>query len=237
MRLAGLRRRQSPVALVEAIRPKASGEESFHLEESETSALRRNRQVDTRRSQLPRNVRVNGGVSPDEMLARREQIVALWLRRRTIRQIAGEVGLSRAMVHRELTEAREEWKSRTSEAYEARLEREIRGIEEIEREAWQAWTRSVGQSITTTEKSAINGMERTVTVRELAGDPRHLSVILQCSAHRARLLGLNAPEDTELDMTAVFRKALERAAEMQPARQAAEGALRPLAEIGLLPGG
>lgn len=80
---------------------------------------------------------------------------------------------------------------------------------EVRREAWEAWEKSKEASVKNKAsrkakgEGADAGTETTTerTVEEKYGDPRFLSVILNCNEREARLLGLDAPEKFELQAT------------------------------------
>jgi hypothetical protein len=84
---------------------------------------------------------------------------------------------------------------------------ELAKLDQLEREAWAAWYRSIGRAQTRTTKTGridkdgtvIAEPEVTLRTEVLVGDPRFMAVILDCQARRAKLLGLDAPAKLHVD--------------------------------------
>jgi len=83
---------------------------------------------------------------------------------------------------------------------------ELAKLDELEREAWAAWRRSIGRKQVRTTKTGRVDKEGTVITEPevslktevLVGDPRFMTVILDCQARRAKMLGMDAPAKLQI---------------------------------------
>lgn len=93
-----------------------------------------------------------------------------------------------------------EWKKERFECIDNYIQLELRKLDKIETELWQAWENSKGSK----RKTKIKGgnikdgitqggelAERTLETTD--GDPRYLDLLLKVQERRAKLLGYNAP--------------------------------------------
>lgn len=154
-----------------------------------------------------------------EVLNRRRLVAELYLRGETQVSIAERLGVSQPTVSRDLVAIREEWKARAIEDFKAFIGDALAKIDRLELEYWTAWQSSVGEHTKRTEKLAaadastgagspgavslptivsIVPIEVTVVTEKLAGDPRFLDGINRCIERRCRLLGLDAPQRTDI---------------------------------------
>jgi len=132
---------------------------------------------------------------------RRQRVARLYLIGRTQWQIAEEAGCSQSLVSRDLRAIREAWrKSATIDFDEARA-KELAKLEEVEREAWDAWQRSKNDAVTYRIKQTNDGEEKTVTRVGQTGNVRFLDMVQKCIAQRRTLLGLDAPSRSELRLS------------------------------------
>ena len=142
----------------------------------------------------------------------REYIARLYLQRKTFREIAGvfndeqdERGytLSYVQIYNDFKAVEKQWIDDSKEHIDKIKARELARLDEIEREAFNAWKLSIGVNVTKKgkQKTSLTGVDSTVEKieRELNGDPRYLQIILQCQDRRAKLLGLDSPQ--KLDHT------------------------------------
>jgi hypothetical protein len=116
-------------------------------------------------------------------------------------QMASRLGMSVKQVEYDLRLLRVQWR-RERQSFADRLDVELAKLDNLEREAWEAWHHS-RQPTTTTEVRAQsrgpNGggadveLHRTTRTEQGYGDPRYLELVLRCIDRRCRLLGLDAP--------------------------------------------
>jgi hypothetical protein len=112
-------------------------------------------------------------------LERRRRLVAeMYLKGLAQSEIAVELRISQATVSREIDALKRDWRDLSRADLNEFHARELRKIELIEREAWEAWKRS--QAPGEGESSADKG------------DPRFLELVNKCIAQRASLLGFPA---------------------------------------------
>lgn len=134
------------------------------------------------------------------------EVARQYLAHRTLQQISDWIKLNRpytlsiTQIHFDIAELKKRWREAAKEDVEARLAQELRRIDEIEREAKEAWERSRQQSVRTTQerverpngKTAKDDATRVQIVREEhVGDPRFLDIVMNCVTQRCRLLGIN----------------------------------------------
>lgn len=120
--------------------------------------------------------------------------------------IAQELGVCQQQVSRYLKELRRRWVTRSEAATKELIAAELAKIDNLEREYWDAWRRSVGtHQIKTTEQrtggdgkggkglKARNGLKASVKTEDLVGAPEFLKGIQWCIERRCKMLGLDKP--------------------------------------------
>jgi hypothetical protein len=130
--------------------------------------------------------------------SRRCQVADLFLRgvKRQI-ELARRIGVNRSTISRDLRVLNDRWKASGVRDLDAAKGQELERLDQLEREAWQAWEKSKGaHETTTTEQTSTGAGERVkaaIRKDEQCGDPRYLTVVQWCVEQRCRLLGLHAP--------------------------------------------
>ena len=113
--------------------------------------------------------------------------------------------------------------------------RELAGLDEAEREAWAAWHRGIGKKQQTFSErkdgagKQEGGSKASVRTDDINGDPRYLSVILECQQRRAQLLGLDAPTRSEVKIETpgvMIVPVAGSVAEWEASAEAAQAALK-----------
>ena len=130
--------------------------------------------------------------------SRRCQVADLFLRgvkRQT--ELGQRIGVNRSTISRDLRVLNDRWKESGVRDLDAAKGQELDRLDQLEREAWQAWEKSKGaHETTTTEQTSTGAGERVkaaIRKDEQCGDPRYLAVLQWCIEQRCKLLGLNAP--------------------------------------------
>lgn len=158
--------------------------------------------------------------SPAQLARDRRRIAELYLEGRLQVDIAREVGLSQSTVSNDLKALQRMWlKSSLIDINEAKA-REIAEIDNLEREYYKAWHRSCEDAETLTQKTkgTIEKREKedgtfvterpaevAKTSKGQAGDPRFLSGIQWCIERRCKILGVDAPERSDVGGELVVR--------------------------------
>lgn len=145
-------------------------------------------------------------VDPDTLFDRRDRVAALWLRGYTQKEIGGMLGgLSQGTVSRDLAWVREQWAARSNiKVHEMRAE-QVAKLDALQREYWHAWERSQGEIEKTVESTnRTNGDTLTITTETVAGDPRYLQGVERCIEQVCDILGLKAPQRSEVSQTVVY---------------------------------
>src|SRR5881397_1984743 len=133
----------------------------------------------------------------DEILRRREKVADLYCRGATQSQIAERVSVSQRQVSDDLQKVRAWWLESALRSFDDLKSQELAKLDQIEREAWAAWERSVGtHKIERAEKrSSIQGDTTVASVvkEKQDGDPRFLQIVGNCVAKRCEIMGLVRP--------------------------------------------
>lgn len=150
----------------------------------------------------------------------RSAISELYLRGNSFRAIQQKIkdtfgrSLSLKTIHDDVTLIRNEWKEQRIALLDEATDLELKKLDAIEVEAWEAWQKSKsGERMTRTKKSSTpvtsaknattitQSDETTIEERDSPGDPRFMAIIMKVSDQRARLLGLykQGPTDDSPD--------------------------------------
>lgn len=135
--------------------------------------------------------------SNSEKIRDRRRVAELYLKGWLQADIAKELGRSQSTVGRDLVELRKQWlKSSLVDTDKAKA-KELARIDNLEREAWDAWLRSQEDAETVTqrvyERNKKTVKEATKTSKGQTGDPRYLDRVSWCVQQRCKILGLEAP--------------------------------------------
>ena len=87
----------------------------------------------------------------------------------------------------------EEWREQRVAQMSQYAALQLTKLDAVENEAWEAWRRSIGQHVVTTETTGQHP-STSEKIEELNGDPRYLMVIEKCIEQRTRLLGLEGTD-------------------------------------------
>jgi hypothetical protein len=155
--------------------------------------------------------------TPKRSKAQRESdllfIERLWLRKKTHAQIAEELNkvrpytLSRQQVAFDCKKLLDRWRKDSAEMIAAAKTRELTGLDEQERELWEAWEKSKldaeRKTVEQTDGDGEGGKRNraSVTKEGQCGDAVYQRLILDIRDRRAKLLGLDEPTKTELSGT------------------------------------
>lgn len=110
--------------------------------------------------------------------------------------------ITQPSISRDLAEVRRRWRESSIRDFDSARAQELAKIDELEREYWKAWSRSIGESKMTRKRKGIVGEgvvdEETTETRLLVGSPKFLEGVERCIAKRCELLGLDAPKKINL---------------------------------------
>jgi hypothetical protein len=99
-----------------------------------------------------------------------------------------------ATIQSDLVHLTEVWKASALRDITQVKADELAKLDELEREAWQAWRRGIGRKqIRTTKTGGVDGGSVSLKTETLNGDPRFLALVLDCQQRRAKMLGLDEP--------------------------------------------
>lgn len=147
---------------------------------------------------------------------RRRIVAERYIKGDTQEAIAGALGLNQATISRDLKAIRAAWLISSIRDFDAAKAEELQKIDQVEREAWAAWSRSTedkeitaqqedtepGDTIVTKDKEGNEQIKagpervrRRVSLRRegQAGNPAFLTIVLTCVERRCAILGLDAP--------------------------------------------
>lgn len=123
----------------------------------------------------------------------------LYVKGRTQQEIAEELGVTQQQVSYDIAEIKKRWREESFINMDEAKQQELATIENLKREYWQAWERSLDERTKTrTEQSKGAGdktgtAKATVEKETLLGNPAYLAGIQWCISERSKILGLYAP--------------------------------------------
>lgn len=145
--------------------------------------------------------------TPEQLMERRQRTSELYLQCESMAEIGRKLGVSAQTVYKDICWAREQWRTKCSDAIAKHKERELSRIDHLEVEAWRGWARSIGKVTTikhdtgsgTLGRGELGQIDKTSeTIEYKAGDPRFLDIVSKCIESRRKLLGLDAPAKVEV---------------------------------------
>lgn len=137
----------------------------------------------------------------------RAELARMALQQFTQHEIAEELHVSRSQVSYDLKQIRIQWQQRAASSMDSIMAEQLAKIDEVERQAWEAWFRSLepfqrrsqwaradedGQPVPTTA---------VVHTDPGAGDVRWMGVIQWCIEQRVRIYGGYARDKSPLNVT------------------------------------
>lgn len=151
------------------------------------------------------------------------------IRGKSVAAITGDLNaqrpyqLSPSQIAQDLSDIHKLWQAAAVAQHDVVKRRELAGLDEQEKELWEAWEKSKKETIKQTiEQRTRGGRNKNGTVQRIEkelkhGDPAYMRLILEVRQRRAKLLGLDAADKMELtgqDGEALFQpdalEALER---------------------------
>jgi len=116
-------------------------------------------------------------------------------------EIAKALGISQATVSNDIQKIRAEYSMKRLNKLQMYLNTELLKLDAVEKEAWRAWERSIGQSKRVVKRTDPDGniIETVETEDTLVGDPRFLTQVQTAIDRRIKLLGLDAPQEILLN--------------------------------------
>lgn len=124
-----------------------------------------------------------------ERLERRRKVAQLYLQRMTQTEIAQRLGVKQPVVSRDLRRIEREWSESASGDFAAARNAELRKLDLLERELWEAWERSKKEGRRTAQFTKNDGKETTRSgIVQHPGDPKYLDLIHKNTALRRALL-------------------------------------------------
>lgn len=136
-----------------------------------------------------------------EIAERRRKVAKLMLLRLSQREIARRLGVSNGLIAQDAKAILADYREQARQDIGTWVARELRKYDEDELEAREAWERSKEDREKRVQVRRQNGHEvfedRTETEGRLP-DPQYLARILAIQERRAKLLGLDSPDVTQL---------------------------------------
>lgn len=140
-----------------------------------------------------------------EISRRRALVAEMYIRKMYQHDIAAELGVARQTVMADLKALQKEWQESAAVNIAESKAEQLAKIDELERQAWDAWEQSKGERKISrirgapgkADDSKPNILEKTVTTEERTGNIVYWNAVLDCIKERCKILGLNAPEQHE----------------------------------------
>jgi hypothetical protein len=138
----------------------------------------------------------------EERAKRLAEVASLYLSGTRQGKIAEKMGVDPSQITYDIRVLHKKWKESSIRDFDEARGKELAKIDELEREYWEAWTRSQRiRQITSTKKkqgTLQSSNEASLRKEEHDGDPRFLQGVMSCIVKRCELLGLNMPEKVSL---------------------------------------
>ncbi len=132
--------------------------------------------------------------------------IKLWSQGYTLREIAEKISANRKYritfrsIHNDIKAEIKRWREERLDIIEDQITVELIRINNIEKEAWEAWEKSKAEyqrSVTERRSGTSETMRAQMVREEQCGDPRYLQIIQWCIDKRCKLFGLDAPKKIE----------------------------------------
>jgi hypothetical protein len=124
---------------------------------------------------------------------RRTQVAELYVKGHPQAEIGQRLGVTQQQISSDIKAIQQQWLASTLRDFDAVKSEQLAKVDQIEREAWDAWSRSC-QPREVTVQEATEGETRTkkVTLRkeQQVGDPRFLQIIQKAIDQRCDILGI-----------------------------------------------
>jgi len=134
------------------------------------------------------------------------EVARRYLARDTQYAIAEALGISAPQVNYDLRVLRNRWAADANGCFNERKSEELARIDRLESEYWDAWFKSLAEFTSTTKhaETDVSGLAKkqkaTVKTEKRGGDPRYLVGVQWCIQKRADILGLDAPQQSEVNI-------------------------------------
>lgn len=134
------------------------------------------------------------------IVQRRQRVSDLYLQGRPLHAISEDLRVPMTTLWRDLKAIQKEWRSSAIRNFDEQIEQELKKLDLVEREAWEAWERSKkpAQEANVRDNDPTRGTKR---IKSRHGDMRCLDIILKCGDGRRELLGLN-PKNAQVAIRA-----------------------------------
>lgn len=136
------------------------------------------------------------------------RLAELNLKRWSQVRMARDLGVSRRQIIRDIKIIRRRWLDTQIDSIGERRRQELHAVALVEKEAWGAWDKSKEDAETRTQKAKKaeaggqgNPIELSIRTEGKTGDAIYLKTVLECSRERRKLLGTDAPEQINVDLT------------------------------------
>ena len=136
---------------------------------------------------------------------RRRKVAAMYVRSARMVDIASQLNVSIGTVHSDIETLKEEMRAVAVDDIGTQVGIALARIEEIARQAWEGWARSIGPK-TTEKERLVESVEHGDTtaietaVEQQIGNPTFLQTLLKCEERRAKLLGLDDAEKVQVEV-------------------------------------
>ena len=135
-----------------------------------------------------------------------EKIAAFYLKGMRQADIAQQIGVDQSQISRDLKTVHARWRESAMVNMNEVKHRELARIDELERTYWDAWARSMNETVKTrTEKESNGATKASVAKESQVGNPTYLSGVQWCIEQRCKIFGLYEAAKISID----WRKAVE----------------------------
>lgn len=139
-----------------------------------------------------------------------QQIAEMYLSGRTQADIAHALNVTQQTISNDLKTLQERWLASSVRDFNELRAEQLAKIDRLEAEYWSAWERSKrprtrkGKKQKSSSGPTGNSDESSVVVEERDGNPAWLAGVDRCVERRCKLLGLDAPTKSDINVTQTF---------------------------------
>lgn len=133
-----------------------------------------------------------------DMIRRRAKVAEMYRKGVLQIDIAKALGVTNGTISTDLKAIHQDWRESSLRNFDEARAEQLAKIDQVEREAWLGWERSVGKDVRRKLSQTPRGPVREKLIRNMAGDSKFLAVVLDCVKKRCDILGLHAPLKTEV---------------------------------------
>jgi hypothetical protein len=131
-----------------------------------------------------------------------EQVTEMYLRGKFQSEIATALEVSQGQISYDLSIVKRRWRESSLVNWDEARAKELERIDSLEREYWAAWEASKTERTRKRQRKGATGtIDASIETEQRDGNPAFLAGVIACIDRRCKLLGLDAPTKSEVEVT------------------------------------